>query len=135
MSEYTVVASRGANAAGEARGRSVAIPLGTLRDGQLDALAPVELLLAAIAAGVLGGAECAAEALSFSVTAAVVRVRGRYEDGVAPRLAVDYDLAISTDEPDGRLVQFHEFLRRSECMKLLGAAGAPLTGCLRRRPS
>ena len=55
MSEYTVVASRGANAAGEARGRSVAIPLATLRNGQLDALAPVELLLAAIAAGVLGG--------------------------------------------------------------------------------
>jgi uncharacterized OsmC-like protein len=134
MSDYTVVATRISSAVGEARGANVAIPLATLPAGLAsdEAMAPVELLLAAIAAGVLGGAECAAVALSFRLAGAVVRVRGRYDDRAAPTLVVEYDLAIATDEPDARLVRFHELLRHSESVRRLGVAGAHLTGRLRR---
>ena len=134
MSDYTVVATRISSAIGEARGGNVAIPLATVpaENASDAAMTPVELLLAAIAAGVLGGAECAAMALSFHLAGAVVRVRGRYAEGASPALDVEYDLAIATDEPDTRLARFHELLRRSESVRRLGAAGAHLTGRLRR---
>jgi uncharacterized OsmC-like protein len=131
-SEHTVVATRITSAQGEARVRSVTLPLATHGAGCDDTLAPVELMLTAIAGAVLEGVEHAAGALSFRVTSAEVRVHGQYRTANPLTLAVAYDLAVATDEPDARFGQFHEVLRRSESMRRLGAVGADLTGRLRR---
>lgn len=132
MPEFTIESTRAARAVGRARGKSVAIPVATLAGGCTDAFAPLELLLAAIAAGVLGGAELAAEALSFHLAAVEVRVRGTHLADVPPTLFVEYDLGIVTDEPDGRLLQFHERVRQSDSVQRLGAATSGLSGRLRR---
>jgi len=131
MSEYTIVANRLTNATAEARSKQVAVPLATAPAGRSDALAPVELLLAAVAAAVLGGTEHAAVTLRFTLHDANVSVRGRYQ-GTTLSLAIDYELAVATDEPDGRLVQFHELVRGSDSVRRLGATGSQLTGQLRR---
>jgi uncharacterized OsmC-like protein len=107
---------------------------GSARDesGRLDALAPVELLLAAVAAAVLGGTEHAVVALHFRLLDATVSVRGRHE-GAARALAIEYDLLLATDEPDARLLQFHEVVRRSDSVQRRGAVDRELTGSLRRQ--
>ena len=129
---YTVVATRLTASTGEARIRSVVIPLDTRSPGQPDAIGPAELMLTAVAAAVLGGAEQAAIALSFDLTEAVVTVRGRYNQAAPLTLGVEYDLAIGSDEPDRRFLQFHEHLRGSETVRRLGAGGRELNGQLRR---
>ena len=134
VSPYTVVATRLTSETGEARIRSVVIPLDTRPVGRSEGVSAAELFLTAVAAAVLGGAERAAAALSFELTAAVVTVHGRYDGAETSTLGVDYDLAIATDEPDRRFVQFHEALRGSEGVRRLGVAGGGLTGHLRRRP-
>jgi uncharacterized OsmC-like protein len=132
MQNYTIIATRRSDAMAEARGKSVTVPLETTATGRHDALAPVELLLAAVAGAVLGGTEHAVVTLRFRLLDATVSVCGRHE-GASRTLAIAYDLLLSTDEPDARLVQFHELVRRSDSVQRLGAVGRELTGSLRRQ--
>lgn len=130
--EFTVVTTRGSREASDARGSETATPIAGGVDGGACSAESVERLLAEVATALVGGAEQAAAALSFRLGGATVSVRGRYDDLAEPVLAVDYDLAIATDEPDRRFVQFHERVRGSERVRRLGAAGVHLAGCLRR---
>ena len=135
MREYMIVATRMTRDRCEARGTSVALELETRSERRDDAPAPVELLLAAVAGGVLGGLEHAATTLAFHVGAAVVHVHATYAGDTTRGLSVSYDLAIDTDESDGRLVCLHEQIRCSESVRRLGAAAAHLAGRIRRLTS
>jgi hypothetical protein len=130
--EFSVVATRTSREATEACGRDKALAAEERTDGSAPPVAAVERLLSEVATALMGGAEQAAAALSFRLGGATVCVRGRYDDLAEPVLAVDYDLAIATDEPDRRFVQFHERVRGSESVQRLGVAGVHLAGCLRR---
>ncbi len=132
MPDFTIIATRLAPATAAARGPSTMMPIATVQGSGGDAPGPVELLLTAIAGSLLGGVEHATTALSFQLTAAEVRVDGTYGTTGARTLTVEYDLAVQTDEPDGRLLQFHEHVRRSESVQCLRTAGAPFSGRLRR---
>ena len=133
MTEHTVFASESAAAAEQGRGREVVVAMNGGPGGHGAPPDPTELLLSAIAAGLLAGTSHAARELGFRFRDAAVRVRGVYTGGAAPSLAVDYDLTIDSDETDGRLVQLHERIRRSESVLRLGEACAHLTGRVRRR--
>ena len=134
--EFTVVATRRSREATETCGSGTAVaavaPATDRTDENARSVAAVERLLAEVATALMGGAEQAAVALSFRLGGAIVNVRGRYDDLAEPALAVDYDLAIATDEPDRRFVQFHECVRGSESVRRLGPTGVHLAGCLRR---
>lgn len=132
MHAHTILATRISGALGEARAREVVVPIETTVVGREDALSPLELLLAAVAGGVLAGVEHAAATLSFHLDGASVEVCGVCT-GHATTLAVEYDLSVETDETDGRLVQFHELVRHAEGLLRLGTLGAHLTGRVRRR--
>jgi uncharacterized OsmC-like protein len=132
MHAHTILATRISGVLGEARAREVVVPIETTVVGREDAMSPLELLLAAVAGGVLAGVEQAAATLSFHLGGASVEVRGVCT-GHATTLAVEYDLSVETDETDGRLVQFHELVRHAEGLLRLGALGAHLTGRVRRR--
>ena len=132
MHAHTILATRISGALGEARAREVVVPIETTVVGREDAMSPLELLLAAVAGGVLAGVEQAAATLSFHLAGASVEVCGVCP-GHATTLAVEYDLSVETDETDGRLVQFHEHVRHAEGLLRLGALGAHLTGRVRRR--
>lgn len=132
MHAHTILATRISGVLGEARAREVVVPIETTVVGRDDAMSPLELLLAAVAGGVLAGVEQAAATLSFHLGGASVEVRGVCT-GHATTLAVEYDLSVETDETDGRLVQFHELVRHAEGLLRLGALGAHLTGRVRRR--
>jgi uncharacterized OsmC-like protein len=138
MHAHTVLATRISGALGEAHAREVLVPIETATAaGRDDALSPIELLLAAVAGGVLSGVEQAATVLSFQLASASVEVCGVCGGQHAtPGLAVEYDLTIETAETDGRLVQFHELVRHADALLHLGDAGAHLTGRVRRlRPA
>jgi hypothetical protein len=131
--EFTIVETRASRDTMAAGRRETPAPAdGTALDTSAGTAVAVEHLLAEVASAVMGGAEQAAAALSFQLRGALVSVRGKYDDLAEPALAVDYDLAIATDEPERRFVQFHERVRGSERVRRLGAAGVHLTGRLRR---
>ena len=132
MHAHTILATRISGALGEARAREVVVPIETTVVGREDAVSPLELLLAAVAGGVLAGVEQAAATLAFHLGGASVEVRGVCT-GHATTLAVEYDLLVETDDTDGRLVQFHEHVLHAEGLLRLGALGAHLTGRVRRR--
>jgi uncharacterized OsmC-like protein len=132
MREYSVTASRTSKHSSEARGRSVVIPLDTTRDGRTDALCAAELLLAAVGASVLVGAEQAAAAMSFALVGASVHVRGVHRNDPARSLTVDYDLTVDADEPEHRLAQLHERLWRTVNLAPFGGGAVQLSGRIRR---
>jgi len=134
MPEYSVFAESDRTiAAGPARGREVVVAMDGGEGARRVTPDPIELLLSAIAAGLLAGTTHAARDLSFREAGATVRVRGVYTPGAAPSLAVEYDLTIDSDEPDSRLMQLHERIRHSESVLRLGEACAHLAGRVRRR--
>lgn len=133
MQGYTVTASRRGAHASEAQGRSVVVPLDTALDGRADALSSVELLLAAVAAALVAGAERAVEALAFQLDGMTVRV-GAARGGPTQTLVVEYDLVIDSAEPDRRIAQFHERVRRAIDVTELAHAVTPLSGRVHRHP-
>lgn len=136
MHAHRVLATRLTGTLGEAHAREVAVPIETAAGGghDDDALSPLELLLAAVAGGVLAGVEQAAATLSFQLGSASVEVCGVCAGRTATAgLGVEYDLTVETSESDGRLVQFHELVRHGEVLLELGSAVGQLTGRVRRR--
>lgn len=134
MHAHTVLATRVSGHLGEVHAREVVVPVETrataaAHDG---ALSPLELLLAAVAGGVLAGVEQAVARLAFRLGGAAVEVCGVFGGQTTSSLAVEYDLTLDTDESDGRLVQFHELVRHGDALVCLGSAGAHLTGRVRR---
>ena len=134
MHVYTVIAARVTGHLGEVHAREVVVPVETRATTAThdDAISPLELLLAAVAGGVLAGVEQAVARLAFRLGGAAVEVCGVFGGPTTSSLAVEYDLTLDTDESDGRLVQFHEIVRHGDALVCLGSAGAHLTGRVRR---
>jgi len=71
--------------------------------GRRDALNPAELLLAALAACILKGAERVLPVLDFRLRALDVRLHAVRQDSPPKLTAIDYVITVDTDEPDHRL--------------------------------
>lgn len=123
--EYRMVARHGASDQDGTRATELASPG---RDGGQDA---IELLLAALAADVLSGVARLAPALRIVTGTVEVTVSATRRSDATP-LALSYDLAVATDEPESRLRQLHESVRRSGAVLRLVISATPLTGRVRR---
>ena len=80
--------------------------------GRLDALNPVELLLAALAACMLKGIERIAPTLDFKFSKVEVSLAANRPEQEARIAVISYVIRVGTEEADGRLELLHKSLQK-----------------------
>lgn len=132
MLEYRIESRRVDDSGSVAERGDAVVSLDTSLAGRLDALNPVELLLASLSACMLKGIERAAPMLRFQFRAASVRLHAVRQDS-PPRLdSIDYEIIIDTDEPARRLELLHvNIIKYGTISNTLGSA-VPIKGSIRR---
>jgi uncharacterized OsmC-like protein len=100
--------------------------------GRRDALNPAELLLAALAACILKGAERVLPVLDFRLRALDVRLHAVRQDSPPKLVAIDYVITADSDEPDHRLELLHTNIRKYGTVSNTLATSVTLTGTLIR---
>ena len=91
-----------------------------------DAFNPAELFLAAIAACMIKEIERVTSMLKFDIRGVEVHMRGVRQDR-PPKISVDYELIVDTDEDDHRLELLHQNVMK------YGTTATRLQGVIRRR--
>lgn len=133
MLEYTLSAARRDSSGSLAVLRDAVVELDTSLAGRVDALNPVELLLAALAACMIKGVERSAPMLGFAFRSVDVRLHAARQDAPPKLLTIDYELTIDTDEPDRRLELLHTNVRKYGTISNTLAAAVTLTGTIGRK--
>jgi uncharacterized OsmC-like protein len=100
--------------------------------GRPDAFNPAELLLAALAACLLKGAERVLPILGFELRSIDVRLQGVRQDSPPRLISIDYVITVDTDEPDHRLELLHTNLRKYGTISNTLATSVTLTGAIVR---
>jgi uncharacterized OsmC-like protein len=100
--------------------------------GRRDALNPAELLLAALAACILKGAERVLPVLGFRLRSIDVRLHGVRQDSPPRLVSIDYVITVDTDEPDHRLELLHTNIRKYGTISNTLATSVALKGKLLR---
>jgi uncharacterized OsmC-like protein len=100
--------------------------------GRRDALNPAELLLAALAACILKGAERVLPVLDFRLRSIDIRLHGVRQDSPPKLVSIDYVITVDTDEPDHRLELLHTNIRKYGTISNTLATSVALTGKLIR---
>jgi uncharacterized OsmC-like protein len=117
----------------ETPGKNASIKLDTNLQGTVDAFNPAELLLSAISACMIKGAERVAPILKFSFRGIEVRLHGIRQD-VPPKMeSISYEIVVDTDEPDHRLELLHTNIRQYGTVFNSVAAGTNLHGKITRK--
>lgn len=132
MLEYTLSATRRDSSGSVAAIRDATVELDTSLAGRPDALNPVELLLAALAACMIKGVERSAPMLRFAFRSVNVRLHAIRQDTPPMLLTIDYELTLDTDEPDRRLELLHTNVRKYGTISNTLAAAVALTGTVGR---
>ena len=109
------------------------VALDTDPGGRQDAFNPAELLLAALAAGVLKGIERVTPMLRFELRGVEITVRGLRQDAPPLLASIGYEIVVDTDEADRRLELLHSNVRKYGTVYNTLAADTTLTGTLRRK--
>lgn len=133
MLEYRIAAHRIDGEASLARARDAEVRLGTGLAGPSDALNPVELLLAAIAACMIKGIERVTPLLGFRFSGVDISLHAVRQDAPPRIVSVDYEITVDTDESDQRLELLHKNIRKYGTISNTVAAVAPLEGTIRRK--
>jgi uncharacterized OsmC-like protein len=133
MLEYNMSAARRDSSGSTAFVRDVGVELDTSLAGRADALNPVELLLAALAACMIKGVERAAPMLGFAFRSVEVRLHAARQDAPPKLLSISYELTIDTDEPERRLELLHTNVRKYGTISNTLAAALTLTGTISRK--
>jgi uncharacterized OsmC-like protein len=132
MLEYSIEAQRLGEGGSIATAREATVELDTTLAGRLDALNPVELLLASLSACMLKGVERAAPMLKFQFRSASVKLHAVRQDAPPRLISIDYQLTIDTDEPDRRLELLHlNVIKYGTISNTLGPA-VPIEGTILR---
>jgi uncharacterized OsmC-like protein len=100
--------------------------------GRMDALNPVELLLAALAACILKGIERVAPTLEFTFSKAEVSLVAHRPEHQARIADVSYVIRVGTDETDGRLELLHKNLQKFGTIFNTLKHGTELSGRIER---
>ncbi len=130
--EYRVQARRIDAHGSLAIAKEAEVTLDTDLAGRRDAMNPVELLLAALAACMLKGIERVTPMLHFQIDGAEVRLEAIRQDA-PPRLTlIRYEIIVDTDEPDRRLELLHDNLKKYGTVFNTVAPGTDLSGVMRR---
>jgi uncharacterized OsmC-like protein len=133
MVEYQISATRRDRSGSTAFVRGASIALATSLAGSDEALNPVELLLASLAACMIKGIERSAPMLNFAFRSVDVRLHAARQDGPPKILSIGYELIIDTDEADRRLELLHTNVRKYGTISNTLAAAVTLSGTVRRK--
>jgi uncharacterized OsmC-like protein len=101
--------------------------------GRPDAFNPVELLLGALSACLIKGAERVLPVLDFDLRGIEVRLHAVRQDSLPKLLSVDYVITVDTDEPDHRIELLHTNIRKYGTISNTLALAVPLTGTIVRK--
>lgn len=108
------------------------VALGTDLAGDPRAMNPVELLLSALAACMIKGAERAAPVLKFALEGMTLRIEAERQDSPPKLVAITYEITVETPESDGRLDLLHRNILKYGTISNTLAGAVPLSGAIRR---
>ncbi len=102
--------------------------------GRPDAFNPVELLLGALSACLIKGAERVLPVLGFELRGIEVSLHAIRQESPPKLLSIDYVITVDTDEPTHRIELLHTNIRRYGTISNTLAVAVPLTGTIVRKP-
>lgn len=134
MTAYRLSARRIDGHGSLALAKEAEVVLDTDLAGRRDAMNPVELLLAALAACMLKGIARVTPLLHFQVAGAEVELEAIRQDA-PPRLTlIRYRITVDSPETDQRLDLLHRNILKYGTISNTLAAAVPLEGTLTRKP-
>lgn len=134
MTEYRVSARRIDSHGSLAMAKEAEVVLDTDMAGRRrDAMNPVELLLAALAACMLKGIERVTPLLEFQITGAEVQLEAVRQDAPPKLTLIRYQIAVDSAETDQRLDLLHRNVLKYGTISNTLAGAVPLQGTLIRK--
>lgn len=130
--EYAVSARREDANGSFASAKSAEVLLDTSLAGRADALNPVELLLASLAACMIKGAERVVPMLNFRLKGMSVELRAARQGSPPALISIDYRMTVDTDEQDRRLELLHTNIRKYGTISNTLANALELRGTIER---
>jgi uncharacterized OsmC-like protein len=130
--QYDVTARRLDATGSLASSHGAEVRLGTDMESRKDALNPVELLLAALAACMIKGAERVLPTLKFQLDGMSVALEADRQDAPPKLIAIRYEITVDTPESDARLDLLHRNILKYGTISNTLSAAVPLTGTIRR---
>ena len=130
--EYRVEARRVDEHGSLAMAKDAQVVLGTDLAGRRDAFNPVELLLAALAACMIKGAERAAPMLKFQLDGVRVSLVATRQDAPPKITQIDYEIWVESDETEARLDLLHRNILKYGTISNTLTGAVDLKGVLRR---
>ncbi len=134
MLEYRLRAHRVDNHGSVASAKATELLVDTSVEGRSDALNPVELLLAALAACMIKGIERVCPILDFDLRGVEVKLHAIRQDSPPKIASIEYEIFVDTDEPERRLDLLHSNVRKFGTISNTLAEATRLAGTLRRMP-
>lgn len=133
MTDYCVLARRVDTHGSLAIAKEAEVVLDTDMAGRRDAMNPVELLLASLAACILKGTERVIPMLQFDLRGIEVSLRGVRQDSPPKIISIRYQITVDTDETDARLALLHKNLQKFGTIYNTLAGTTDLAGNIRRK--
>jgi uncharacterized OsmC-like protein len=133
VTDYRVDARRVDNHGSLAIAKEAEVVLDTDMAGRRDAMNPVELLLASLAACILKGTERVIPMLQFDLRGIEVSLRGVRQDSPPKIISIRYEITVDTDETDARLALLHKNLQKFGTIYNTLAGTTDLSGNIRRK--
>lgn len=101
--------------------------------GRKDAFNPAELLLAALSACIIKGAERVLPVLDFQLRGLEVQLHAVRQDSPPKIVSIDYVITVDTDETDHRLELLHTNIRKYGTISNTLALAVPIEGRIVRK--
>jgi uncharacterized OsmC-like protein len=133
VTEYRVSARRIDNHRSLAVAKEAEVVLDTDMAGRRDAMNPVELLLAALAACMLKGIERVTPMLAFQIEGAEVALEAIRQDAPPKLTLIRYQITVDSAETDQRLDLLHRNILKYGTISNTLSSAVPLEGSLRRK--
>lgn len=133
MTEYRVSARRIDNHGSLAVAKEAEVVLDTDMAGRRDAMNPVELLLAALAACMLKGIERVTPMLAFQIEGAEVALEAIRQDAPPKLTLIRYQITVESAETDQRLDLLHRNILKYGTISNTLSGAVPLEGTLTRK--
>jgi uncharacterized OsmC-like protein len=130
--EYAVTARRLDDTGSLATAHGAEVALGTDLAGRPGAMNPVELLLSALAACMIKGAERVTPTLKFQFDGIDLRLKAERQDAPPKLVSIHYEIVVTTTESDQRLDLLHRNILKYGTTSNTLAAAVPMTGTIRR---
>lgn len=132
MLSYRISARRTDSHGSIAMAKSAQVVLDTDLAGRDDAMNPVELLLAALAACIIKGIERVAPMIRFSFEDVRVEIDAERQDTPPKLVSISYRLLVRSSESDQRLELLHTNVRKYGTIYNTLASTIPLNGTIGR---